>query len=264
MKRIVITTMAMAALLSHACVPVQAQQYRYTQVFPQQAPQQQTPLAEPEATRQVIVVPTVPQTSGRALPLQGQIAIPAQVTQSASEILEQLHAENRLPEQINPTIRVTESDSLNAATDGRQIVITSALWDRLQNNDQRAFVISHELAHVVLDHVGRTQARRIGLGILDALILRRYIPEGTLVDMAKNLGLNLYDLRTGRHYEFQADDLGIQLMSRAGYNPSAALDVFQTLQAATPGSRTPEFLRSHPITESRIRALVQKYQLTLN
>jgi predicted Zn-dependent protease len=96
---------------------------------------------------------------------------------------------------------------------------------------------------------------------LDTLLGRR-IPQGSLLDLAADFGLDLYDKRSGRGYEYQADDLGIQLMRRAGYNPQAAISVFKILQSATSGRQLPEFLQDHPITESRIHALVQKYQLT--
>jgi Zn-dependent protease with chaperone function len=185
-----------------------------------------------------------------------------EMLQSPQAILEALKAANKIPADIAPTVKVVRSDTLNAATDGQNIVITSGLLGRLTTNDQRAFVISHELSHIVLQHIAKTQFRRLGLSLLDQLLLRRYVSEGSLADMAAQLGINLYDKRNARVYEYQADDLGIQMMARSGYQTQSAIQVFQILQAATPGSRTPEFLQDHPITESRIRALAQKYNLS--
>lgn len=233
------------------------QNYRYTQILPPATGTQPIPITQPATPAPAAATP-----APSMLTTTSPAPASPQAQQSLQEILDRLHRSNKLPDELRPTIEMTQSDVLNAATNGERIMMTSALWNQLGGNDQRAFVVSHELAHVILNHVTRTQTRRIGLGLLDRFILRRYIAEGTLVGMAKDLGLNLYDLRSGRHYEYQADDLGIQLMATAGYNPKAALDVFQVLQQASPGDKTPEFLRSHPITESRIRALVQKHQIT--
>lgn len=187
---------------------------------------------------------------------------PSAALQSPQEILNRLKTENHVPAEISPMLKVENSDTLNAATDGQNLIITSGLLQRLNTNDQRAFVISHELGHILLQHIGKTQVRRIGLSLLDAFVVRRYTAQGSLAQLASELGIGLVDKRSSRGYEYQADDLGVKLMSKAGYNPQAAIQVFDILKAATPSNRTPEFLQDHPITDSRIRALVQKYKLS--
>lgn len=183
--------------------------------------------------------------------------------QSLQVILDRLLSANHVPAEIVPTLEVQRSSTLNAATDGKKLLITSGLLSRLNDDDERAFVISHELAHILLQHISKTQARRIGLSLLDMFIVRRYTAEGSIVQMASELGIGLVDKRSSRGFEYQADDLGVRLMRQAGYNPQAAIRVFDTLSRATAGNRTPEFLQDHPITESRIRALVQKYKLSV-
>lgn len=182
--------------------------------------------------------------------------------QSPETILNHLKSANNVPADIKPTIEVQKSDVLNAATDGQNLIITSALLDRLTTNDQRAFVISHELSHILLQHIAKTQMRRVGLSLFDAFVVRRYTAQGSIAQLASELGIGLVDKRSSRGYEYQADDLGVKLMTQAGYNPQAAIQVFDILKAAAPGNSTPEFLQDHPITDSRIRALVQKYKLS--
>jgi predicted Zn-dependent protease len=191
---------------------------------------------------------------------QGQVSY--QAIQTPNQILARLKAANAIPAEIAPQVRVVEDSTLNAATNGQEIMITSGLLKRLKSNDECAFVISHELGHVVLNHIVKTQFRRIGLSLLDTLLMRRAAPHGSLLEVAANLGLDLYDKRSGRVYEYQADDAGIQLMTKAGYNPQAAIEVFRILQSAAPDRQVPEFLQDHPITESRIRMLIQKYKLS--
>jgi predicted Zn-dependent protease len=177
-------------------------------------------------------------------------------------ILTRLKSANNVPGDISPVLKIDDSDQLNAYTDGENLVITTALLSRLTTDDQRAFVISHELSHILLQHIAKTQVRRVGLSLLDSLVVRRYAPQGSLVQLASELGIGLVDKRSSRSFELQADDLGVKLLSQSGYNPQAAIQVFDILKAATPTNHVPEFLQDHPISDSRIRALVQKYKLS--
>jgi predicted Zn-dependent protease len=178
---------------------------------------------------------------------------------SAQSILQRLKEANNIPANLGGTVRTEGGNSLNAATDGQNIVITQTLLDRLKTDDERAFVLSHELSHVVLQHIGKTQARRLGLSLVDRFLSQR-AGQGSLLQLAGELGIGLVDKRSARSFEYQADDLGVKLMTQAGYNPRSALEVFNILKAATPGNNVPEFLQDHPITDSRMRALVEKYK----
>jgi len=85
---------------------------------------------------------------------------------------------------------------------------------------------------------------------------RTYARELQLEEVARLLEQTLNE-------EYQADDLGVRLMTQAGYDPEAAIKVFDILKANTPANKTPGFLLDHPITDERIRALAQKYKLKL-
>jgi len=265
---------------------------RYTQVFPSnnnpapvgssgpfrdiQPPLQQAPVSYgyygvPSASPQVAASSSsatpvyqgrIQQTGFNVKPLHAD-AYAHQPLQSPQVILENLKSKNNVPAEVAATLSVENSNVLNSYTDGQKIVITSNLLNKLTTSDERAFVISHELSHVLLDHVGKTQLRRTGLSLFDALVIRRYVSQGSPMDLATRFGLGLVDLRSARGYEMQADDLGVRLMSQAGYNPEAAIQVFDILKANTPANKTPGFLLDHPITDERIRALAQKYKLKL-
>jgi predicted Zn-dependent protease len=203
----------------------------------------------------------------QAPPLSGQVVYGRETSahrglSSPAAVLSRLRAANQIPDGVVAGVKVVQSTALNAATDGKNLVITSALLDRLSSDDEQAFVISHELSHILLNHIGKTQMRRVGLSVLDSFLMQRYGSQNPLLQMAGALGVDLADKRGSRTYEYQADDLGIQLMSKAGYDPRAALGVFRVLKAAARNSRTPEFLQDHPITDDRIRVLVAKYKLS--
>jgi Zn-dependent protease with chaperone function len=259
---------------------------RYTQVFPngntyapvgssvppplQQAPAFYGYYGVPSAFPQVaagsgatqVYQGRIQQTGFNVKPLHADVYA-HQPLQSPQVILENLKSKNDVPAEVAATLSVENSNVLNSYTDGQKIVITSNLLNKLTTSDERAFVISHELSHVLLDHVGKTQLRRTGLSLFDALVVRRYVSQGSPMDLATRFGLGLVDLRSSRGYEMQADDLGVRLMSQAGYDPEAAIQVFDILKANTPANKTPGFLLDHPITDERIRVLVQKYKLKL-
>lgn len=246
MKKFAISALAFVELISLSGAGWAAE--GYTQVY---APPYKVP-----ATTAQSVNTQIAQTQ-----VQGQV----QASQTASGpqvILDKLKAANQVPSEINPTLKIERSDTLNAATDGQNMMITDTLLNKLTTDDERAFVLSHELAHILLSHVGKTQVRRTGLSLLD-LFVRNKTGTNSVLSMASSLGINLVDLKSSRHFEYQADDLGVKLMVNAGYNPQAALRVFDVLEANSPGSETPGFLRSHPISRDRIRALVQKYKLSM-
>lgn len=186
---------------------------------------------------------------------------PVEVLESAEQITQRLLAANQLPSNVVQSVQVVRSNQLNAATDGRRILISSALWNQLRTNDERAFIISHELAHVILQHIEQTQARRIGISLLDRYLINRFLEPGSWWDVAQNLGFTLIDKRFSRNVEYEADDLGLQLMARAGYRPQAALQVFDMFQRMQ-SYQLPEFLLDHPLNRSRIEALVRRYPVS--
>lgn len=202
---------------------------------------------------------TVGKSGYQLAQLQGQVRRQAALS-SPEHILNHLKWANQIPSTVSPVLQIERSADLNASTDGKNLIITDSLLSQLSTDDERAFVISHELAHILLSHISKTQLRRTGLSVLDYL-LERKVGNNSLLATASRLGISLVDLKSSRGYEYQADDLGVQLMSRAGYNPQAAIRVFDVLEANNPSAGRPGFLLSHPISRNRIEALVKKYKL---
>jgi predicted Zn-dependent protease len=188
----------------------------------------------------------------------GDIKPDPTLTPQAERILTRLIQANNIPASKVKGIQVIESSTWNAATDGERIVFTTSLWNALQSDDQRAFVIGHELGHIQLGHVTKSGLRRAALGALDRFILDRIARnKSAQIQQAEQLALGLIDMKFSRRMEFGADEVGVQIMERARYNPQAALEAFEILKQQNTGGG-PEFLRSHPMSESRIRALSQR------
>ncbi len=182
--------------------------------------------------------------------------------QEAEALLSHILQANQLAANTVEKFELVDSEDLNAATDGKKIIFTKALWDALTRNDQRAFVLSHELAHISLNHVPKSMARRVsflGLGhFLSKYFSKSESKKNQVLSQASQAGLVLADLKFSRRAEYGADNLGLKMMVEAGYDPNGALETLDILAKASP-SQTPQFLRSHPLSKNRIRRLVEHY-----
>lgn len=191
---------------------------------------------------------------------QKPIVADAALSEQASHILNKLLAANSVDPKRIKTIQVIEEDVWNAYTDGQSIYFTKPLWQALQTEDQRAFVLSHELSHILLGHIPKTTARRVALGAFAQFVLGKYTQNKQALQQLESLTLSAIDMKFSRSMELGADERGVQLMSGAGYNTQGAIQAFEILESQSQGG-PPEFLRSHPLSKSRINALSKKYGL---
>lgn len=159
---------------------------------------------------------------------------------------------------------VVDSPTINAfAGPGGYIGIHSGMILASQNEDELAAVIAHELAHVTQRHLARAyqSASNMNLpltaAIIAAIILGgqpelAQLGEATLITAIA--GSSQYRINFTRSNEKEADRIGIQTLSRAGYATDAMQHFFTRLLKANQYQEDAdlEFLRSHPLTSSRI------------
>jgi predicted Zn-dependent protease len=149
--------------------------------------------------------------------------------------------------------RVIESKEVNAfALPGGNMFMFTGLMDRIGSDDELAAVTGHEMTHVRKQHwaksVANQQKRDLGLSILLGLTHA----NSTWQTLA-GVGDTLFTLKYSRSEEDEADAGGLENMVAAGYDPHGMLDLFHTLQTASPGGSPPEFLSDHPLTSDRIK-----------
>lgn len=157
---------------------------------------------------------------------------------------------------------IVDSPELNAfAAPGGIIGVNGGLFLNAHTEGEFASVMAHELAHVSQRHFARSvedaQRRRIPeLATLLASIVimgTSGADQGQAAIMAAQGRSIENQLRFSRNNEAEADRLGIRTLYDAGYDPNEMPAMFERLMGLNRfGTRPPEFLLSHPVTESRV------------
>lgn len=159
-------------------------------------------------------------------------------------------------------VRVFEDGNPNAfALPGGKIGINTGMWTVARTQDELAAVLAHELAHVLSRHAAERVSQQMAAGVAleaaQAYSGSRSSPEHNRLLMgALGLGAQLgVMLPFSRVHETEADLLGQQLMAEAGFDPAAAVRLWQGMIAAGGGGRVPQLLSTHPGPQNRIAAL---------
>jgi predicted Zn-dependent protease len=154
---------------------------------------------------------------------------------------------------------LADPNTINAfALPGGQIFITYALFSKLNNEDQLAGVLGHEIGHVL----GRHSAERIANSELWQGLSTAGSVGADMGGLIGGIGQNVL-LKNGRGDELESDDLGVMFMLKSGYNPEAMIGVMEILKSAAGPNRVPEFKSSHPDPDNRIehiRESIEKYK----
>lgn len=146
---------------------------------------------------------------------------------------------------------LADPNQVNAfAMPGGQIFITLGLLKRLENEDQVAGVLGHEIGHVVGRHSAEQMAKQ---DLTQGLVGAAGVVGGDMssAQYAQMIG-NMVNLKYGREDELESDELGVRFMVQTGYNPEALIRVMEILNEASGGQAPPEFQSTHPNPENRI------------
>ncbi len=162
---------------------------------------------------------------------------------------------------INFTFTLLNSDIVNAfATPGGYIYVTRGLVTLADNEAQLAGVLAHEIGHVAALHHARRYGSSLiaGIGVLAAGIL-----GGEAGAKAGQLGAVTVLQSFSREHEYEADNLGVRYLTRAGYDPGAMAGFLRKLRAhsrleMTRRGEDPEsidqfnYLATHPAPAARV------------
>lgn len=191
---------------------------------------------------------------------QGALDVNAAQTRRVQAIAQRLIAQVGVfrPDaaQWNWQVHVLKSNEVNAwCMPGGKIAVYTGLIDKLNASDaELAAVIGHEIAHALREHareqVSQQMAANIGLSVLAAVT-----GSQASADLGGALANVMFTLPNSRTHEIEADRMGVELAARAGYDPYAAVTLWQKMSAVSGGAGQPEFLSTHPSADTRIADL---------
>ncbi len=134
--------------------------------------------------------------------------------------------------QADFTVTLLNSPVNNAfAIPGGYVYVTRQLLALMNDEAELASVLGHEVGHVAARHANKRNTTST-VGNVLATVLGVVTGSSELAQLAGS-GAQLVTLRFSRQQEYQADDLGIQYLARAGYDPYAASDMLASLNAQT-------------------------------
>ena len=151
---------------------------------------------------------------------------------------------------------IDDPETVNAwCMAGGRMAVYTGLFEKLKLTDAEfAQIMGHEISHALANHTAERMSRAMAttLGVV-AIGVMSDKPVATMgaAAMAAKVALELPNSRTA---ESEADRIGIELATRAGYDPDAAITLWQKM-GSLGGSKPAEFLSTHPAPENRQAAL---------
>lgn len=152
-------------------------------------------------------------------------------------------------------------DTANAfALPGGKMGVNTGLLRVAQNESQLATVMGHEVAHVLAQHgnerMSQTTLAQVGMNMAN-VIAGADTPEKQEALAAMGVPLLQYGVLMpfGRGQESEADEIGLYLMARAGFDPRESIPLWQNMGRSSAGVAPPEFMSTHPSHATRIERL---------
>ena len=186
----------------------------------------------------------------------------AQIGRRVTGAVEKYLRENGMADKLqylNWEFNLINTKDINAfALPGGKIAFYSGILPVLETDGAIAFVMGHEIGHVIGGHHAEGKSNRltagvvmIGKGVVD--VLTGGATEAISNDLIGQ-GLQIGLLKFNRTQEYEADKYGMIFMAMAGYNPEEAIKV-QERMAEKGSGKGSDFLSTHPSSDKRIQAL---------
>ena len=160
---------------------------------------------------------------------------------------------NETGQQFNWQMNVIKSKELNAwAMPGGKMAMYTGMVERLKlTDDEIAAVIGHEMTHALLEHGKKAIGGQVLTGLGGSILAGASGVDANIVGLGTDL---LASKPFSRHQESEADAGGVRLMAQAGYNPEAAISVWEKMSKLE-GSSSIAILSTHPANQTRINAI---------
>jgi len=192
-----------------------------------------------------------------------QVAMIKRVGQNIQKAAEDYYKENKLEKDLvgyDWEYNLIVSDQVNAwCMPGGKVAFYTGILPICEDETGVAVVMGHEVAHALANHGGERMSQgmiaQMGMGTLGAAMGENPTLTKQLLLQSIGMGTQLGVLKFSRSNESEADHIGLILMAKAGYNPQAATSFWQRMAALSGGQAPPEFLSTHPESETRVNDL---------
>jgi len=164
-------------------------------------------------------------------------------------------------------VNVITSPEINAwCMPGGKIAVYTGIIEKLQiTDDELAAVMGHEISHALREHGRERASQQVAAGAgatLAGVVADIFLPgSGQLATQGAGLGTQVGVLLP--YHETEADRMGVELAARAGYDPRAAIALWQKMAKLSGGGAPPKLLSTHPSHEDRIKDLTEFAQRVL-
>lgn len=142
---------------------------------------------------------------------------------------------------------------------GGKVAVYTGILPITKDETGLAVVMGHEVSHALAGHgnerISQAMVAQYGGQLIGGAISNAQLAK--VFEAAYPIGSQVTLLKYGRTQESEADEMGLNLMAIAGYDPKQAIPFWSRMEAASSGARQPEFLSTHPSPQTRI-ADIQK------
>lgn len=185
------------------------------------------------------------------LPLKGNEKAYAYLNALKDQIL--LSEDVVYKEEFEWKLTIINEDVLNAfATPGGYIYVYTGLINYLDNVDDLAGVMGHEIAHADRRHSINQYKKTAALSVLASIVLGD--DASKLKEVAAGFAANIFALSFSREDESEADAASVEYLDETSFACDGAASFFKKISAEG-GSKTPEFLSTHPSPDNRVTAI---------
>ncbi len=192
-----------------------------------------------------------------------QVAMIKRVGERIQKAAEDYYKENKIEDKLSGyewEYNLIVSEQVNAwCMPGGKVAFYTGILPICEDETGVAVVMGHEVAHALANHGGERMSQgmiaQMGMGTIGAAMGENPTLTKQLLMQSIGMGTQLGVLKFSRSNESEADHIGLILMAKAGYNPEAATSFWERMAALSGGQAPPEFLSTHPASETRVRDL---------
>ena len=155
-------------------------------------------------------------------------------------------------------LQLIDSPMVNATcAPGGRITFYSGIINKLNLTDNEiAAIMGHEIAHAVREHGRERVSQALAQNVFSNVALATAGPgSAKSIDAANQIMQYVLVLPNSRQNEKEADAIGLEIAARGGYDPRAAITLWEKMSKESKGKNPPEFLSTHPSNQSRIKEL---------